>query len=121
KGKTKEVARDLYTIRSNEVLKMLGDYLASKLPTVGVHVKQSDVPRTYALNLLDARTVIIAAQAGLGRFLRGNARPNFMTSYAPMDQSNGTNPGGGMIGSPINPPMGMMGMTGAPLAPPIGV
>ena len=137
KNKSNEKARELYTIRSNEVIKMLGEYLAAKLPTVGVNTPQSNGNRTYALNLLDSRTLIIADQAYLERFLKADARPNFITTYSPNEQPMGNpeepgtmpemgnmegGPGPGPMGGPAFPPMGMSGGPGpSPMGPPMGM
>ncbi len=126
KGKGKSSpppARELYPIRSNEIIKMLGDYLAAKLPTVGVNLAHANGNRNYALNLLDSRTLIVADEAYLQRFLQADAKQKFLTNYAPIDQpatnpyGPGPVPGVGMIGGGPNVPLpgGMMG--GPPMLP----
>ena len=138
KSKSNDKTREMYTIRSNDIIKMLSEYLAAKMPTIGVQTAQSSGNRTYALHLLDAKTLIVGDQAYLDRFLAANATQKPLTLFSPADQvpgnqyNPGTYPGTGMMGGgPISPPnMGMiggavppnMGMIGDPnMPPPLGV
>jgi Protein of unknown function (DUF1559) len=115
KGKSKSLdrPRELYTIRSNEIIKMLGDYLGAKLPTMGINLTQSNGNRTYALNILNSRTLIIADQPVLERFLQADAKPPLVTQYIPADQNSGG--GEGTETNPMNPPAeGEMNPMGRP-------
>jgi hypothetical protein len=103
--------RDMYLIKSNELFKMLSEYLSLKLAGWDLALPASSEKRAYALNLLDSRTLIIGDQAVVEKFLQGNAKRKYQTTYTPPGQSGFPSPGG-MLGAP--PVGGMLG------APPVG-
>ena len=118
--KAKEIKkRNLYTIKSNELIKMLGDYLALKMTTLGIHFPKVSGQRIYAISLLDARTLVMGDQVGLDRFLEGDTKRKVRATFNDSNQgsttgssstpSQASNPYGGMMGGQYTPPGGMMG------------
>jgi hypothetical protein len=98
--------RDLYTMGSNDLVKMLGEYLSVKLASFSLVPPPSTGPRTFAVSLLDPRTVVIADKAKLEQFLETDAKRKHLTHYSPPNTVENTGPNMGGPGAKNPAPIG---------------
>jgi hypothetical protein len=77
--------RELWTIKSNELFTMLGDYLAHKIKDYRLPLPKPAGSRTFALALIDPKTLVFGDQLALDRFLEANLKRKFQMVYVPAD------------------------------------
>jgi Protein of unknown function (DUF1559) len=95
--------RDYYLIKNNDLVKMLGGFLASELKElkdIGITYATPAGGRNLAMNLLDPQTMIIADVEPMERFLNADAQPRKQSQIAPA-ASDGSEPG--IPGIPMGP------------------
>jgi Protein of unknown function (DUF1559) len=100
--------RDYYLIKNNDLVKMLGGFLASELnelKELGITYATPAGGRNLAMNLLDPQTMIIADVEPMERFLNADAQPRKQSQIAPA-ASDGSE--SGTPGIPMGPPGGPM-------------
>jgi Protein of unknown function (DUF1559) len=78
--------REMWTIKSNELFTMLGDYLANKIKEFNLPVPKAAGSRTLALTLIDPKTLVVGDQLALERFLEANLKRKFQMAYLPPDE-----------------------------------
>ena len=77
--------RDLYTIKSNDLITMLGEYLSVRLGGLGINLPKVNGPRAFAFSLTDSRTLVIADQSLLENLLNADLKWKHKTTYVPPD------------------------------------
>jgi hypothetical protein len=80
-------ARTLYVIKSNELVKMIGPYLRAKAPAFGLlFPKSAEGAPPFAVSFINPRTLVIADQPALDRFLKlKDLKRDFKTAYVRPD------------------------------------
>ncbi|MCE9532519.1 MAG: DUF1559 domain-containing protein [Planctomycetes bacterium] len=77
--------RELYSIKSNELMTMMADYLASRMTSLEINWPKSTGNRALALCFTDPRTLVLADQPALDKLLVANLQRRPQTTYVPPD------------------------------------
>ena len=75
--------RYYHSIKSNELFRLLNDYLLVKVKQTGVKMPQPADAQPMALALLDPKTLVIADQPAIESFLKADLKRKFQTTYVP--------------------------------------
>jgi len=73
--------REMYKIKSNELISMLSQYLTTRMTAADINWSRPKGERTLAFSLTDPRTLIIADQAPLEKLLTANLLRTYKTTY----------------------------------------
>ena len=108
--------RDYYRIKANDLLKVVGEYLASEIRSQGLQIPMVDPSETMALHLLDSQTLVIAHTAALQKFLNADTKRLEQTLYIhnvpPANPPDAKLPKGGPA---VMPPNGKKGPPAKPM------
>lgn len=105
------LSREYYVVKDNELFDAVGNYFANKLKDIGFKLDPPAVnPRVLTACILDTKTIVVADEAQMKKFLEANAQPEYKSKLI------GGAPPGGPSG-PGGPPPGVGGPPPAPGGP----
>ncbi|HVK07756.1 MAG TPA: hypothetical protein VM597_03155, partial [Gemmataceae bacterium] len=103
--------REYYVVKDNDLFDAVGNYFANKLRDIGFKLDPPATnPRVLTACIIDTKTIVVADEAQMKRFLEADAQPDYKSR--PIGGAGGPGmpgvPGGGAppMGPPGGPPGG---------------